>query len=102
MDKSNMVPGNYGNCPAFIPKKAIENRLGIKLAKVLCTSKVLYSGWELDPYMYLIEDISGKKFVITTNHGSWCLANKDFLTDNIDFYNEVILSTQNMLKLLES
>lgn len=68
--------------------------------KVIYRFGVLFEGWECDSKAWVVEDKKGKRWIETTNHGSKCIATKEFLEDQIEFYQSAIDQTKHALALV--
>lgn len=72
-------------------------KLGVKAKRVVSFCEVLYSGWECDPFVWLIEDVEGKGHILTTDHGSFKIEKSAWLQERMDFYLKVHQETGKIL-----
>ena len=70
--------------------------------KKIKTFDVLWSGWECDSIAWIVEDATGKRFVIMTNHGSPQLSTVAALQERIETYQQVINDTTAAIALLDA
>lgn len=69
--------------------------------RVIKEFRILYSGWELDGAGEIYEDQSGKRYLVLTNHGMPYIGSSDELREQIKEYQEVIVETQEAIRLLD-
>jgi hypothetical protein len=62
-------------------------------ARVVYTFPVLFPMWEMDGEGYIVSTPQGKRLLVT-NHGSPQIADESFLTERLDYYNEVVTATK--------
>ena len=62
---------------------------------------VLWDGWECDNEWYLCKDQTGKKVFVVTNNCIPHIGQAFELEDKIDYYREVLETTEEILKELE-
>jgi len=62
--------------------------------------KVYWHAWECDSEGYVMEDVTGKRHLILTNHGSMYIAEEQQALAKIEEYQEAIRETQKALYLL--
>ena len=71
-----------------------------KTFQALDTCEVLWSGWESDDRVWVVDD-DGVKKLVTSNHGSEYFTDPSFLEDRIAEYEEAIQNSRRLLNLLK-
>lgn len=64
--------------------------------KLLDAAPVLYQGWELDSWVWLVE-AGGADHLLSTNHGSLCVFDHDRATSAIALYEDAAARTRALL-----
>lgn len=100
-DNRNIIKEKLAEYHKYRAEKEYQDSLMIHVDGVLykATEKceVLWSGWECDNYVWLV-NVDGKNKLVTSNHGAKMFVEKDFLEGKVKEYNEAIKNSEKLLK----
>jgi len=83
------------------PLTSLELRITKQFGEIINKFKILYHGWEMDGYGYIVQG-KDKKQIVVTNHNQPMLVNTGFLISKIKEYEEVINETNKVIENFEN
>lgn len=99
---SPFIPGSLDHTGRRGIRFADLAELNIKPRQILFKCDVLHCGWELDSQAWLLEDIDGRRHILTTDHGHWVIVDPSYLTERISYYSSVLQDTKTLLEKSEA
>ena len=81
------------------PLTSIEKRITEKFGNILKRFKILYHGWEMDGYGYVVNSGDKNKLIVTT-HNTPTEVDTSILKEKIREYGDAILETGDIIKML--
>lgn len=83
------------------PLTSLELRITEQFGKIINKFKVLYHGWEIDGYGYIVTDGNTNKIVVT-NHNQPMIVDTNYLNAKIREYGHAILETNEAIKIFKN
>lgn len=80
---------------------ALELKITEKFGKIVYKFPILHHNWECDGYGYIVNDGKNNK-VVTTNHTNPVIVDSNFLNSKIREYGDMILETNEAIKILNN
>lgn len=81
------------------PINLIEKKITEKFGNIVKRFKILYHGWEMDGYGYVVNNGDRNKLIVTT-HNTPTEVDISILKEKIREYGDAILETGDIIKML--
>jgi hypothetical protein len=83
------------------PLTSLELRITKQFGEIINKFKILYHGWEMDGYGYIVQE-GGKRQIVTTNHNQPMIVSADFLISKIKEYEESVKETKKIIEIFKN
>jgi hypothetical protein len=81
-------------------KNTIEQKIEKEFGKIISKFRVLYHGWEMDRYGYIVNDGNINQIVVT-DHNKPMIVDKNYINLKVKEYKEIIQETERALFLIK-
>jgi hypothetical protein len=100
MEASVKYPEIIGSWDDLPHSTGVEKKIEKEFGKIIHKFEILNHQWEMDGYGYIVNTGLDCKLIVT-DHGKPIIVVKDFLTNKLEEYKQIVKNTEKALSLIK-
>jgi hypothetical protein len=100
MEASVKYPEIIGSWDDLPHSTGVDKKIEKEFGKIIHKFEILNHQWEMDGYGYIVNTGFDCKLIVT-DHGKPVIVGKDFITNKLEEYKQIVLNTEKALSLIK-